>query len=217
MQMLEPMNSTPTIKARARRERLIDATVAETVEHGYAVLTVARIVRRARVSRNSFYAQFDGKQAAVEAAYECLFERYLTRLLQTCEAQSSWPLKVKVGIGATLDMAADSPAEAQFLAVEALTVNGDFLRRVLDSRDRLARLLVGGRTETPHGAELPAIVESALVGAVAGVVATQLRAGEAKHLPSLAPELVELTLTPYLGHEEAAKVARRPRLESAHL
>ena len=202
--------STPTVKATERRERLIDATVAETVEFGYAVLTVDRIIRRAGTSRASFYSQFAGKQAAVEAAYECLAERFLSRLLEVCGAQPSWPLKVKVGIGVTLDMFAASPVDAQFLAVDAMAVNDDFLRRVLDSRDRLARLLAAGRTETQHGAELPGVIESALVGGISGVISTQLRAGEAKHLPALAPELVELTLTPYLGREKAAAVARRP-------
>jgi AcrR family transcriptional regulator len=201
---------TPTINASERRERLIESVVAATVEAGYSSLTVDRIVRRARTSRSTFYAQFDDKQAAVEAAYEHLFERYLRELLSACGAQPRWCLKVKVGIGATLDMAAASPTDAQFLVVEALTVNGDFLRRVLESRDRLARLLVAGRTETPNGAELPGIVEPALVGAVAGVISTQLRAGEAKQLPALAPELVELALTPYLGREQAVGVARRP-------
>ncbi len=203
--------STPTVRAARRQERFIDATVAETVESGYAVLTVERIIRRAGSSRASFYAHFTSKRAAVEAAYECLFDRYLGRLLPTCEAQPSWPSKVKVGIGATLDMAAASPFEAQFVLVEAMAVSDDFRLRVLDSRDRLARLLVAGRTEATHGGKLPGVTESALVGGISEVISAQLRAGEAKHLPSLAPELVELTLTPYLGREEAAEVARRPR------
>lgn len=214
--MVRSINHSTPVKAKDGRQILIDATVVETVEVGYGTLSVNGIVSRAGMPRESFFEHFADKGAAVEAAFVYLFERYLSRLRQTCKAQTSWPLGVKVGIGVTLDMVAASPVEAQFLTVEALTFNGEFLRRVLDSRDRLARLLLGGRTETPHGAELPAIVESALVGAVAGVIATQLRAGEAKRLPSLARELVELTLTPYLGHEEAAKVARRPRLEGAH-
>jgi AcrR family transcriptional regulator len=207
--------ATPSVKATEQQERLIDAAIAETVESGYAILTVDRIIRRARMSRASFYAHFAGKQAAVEAAHNYLFERYLNRLLSACEAQSSWPMKVKVGIGVTLDMAAASPVDAQFVVVEAMAVSDDFRLRVFDSRDRLARLLGAGRTETQHGAGLPGVIESALVGGIAAVISTQLRAGEAKHLPSLAPELVELTLAPYLGREEAAEVARRPRPENA--
>lgn len=202
---------SPRTKATDCRTRLLDAAVAEVVEFGYAALTVDRIVRRARTSRTSFYAHFAGKHAAVEAAYQCLFERYLDGLLTACKEQPDWPLKVKVGIGVTLDMAAASPVDAQFLAVDAMAVSEDLLDEVLDSRDRLARLLVAGRTETPRGEELPGVIEPALVAGIAGVISTQLRTGEAKHLPAVAPELVELALTPYLGREKAGEVARRPR------
>lgn len=203
--------STPTTNTSEARDRLIDAAVAETVEVGYAAVTVDGIIRRAGSPRASFDAEFAGKQEAVEAAYQCRFEGYFGRLVRACEAQSDWPLKVKVGIGVTLDMAAASPVDAQFLVVETMAVDHDFLLGVLHSRDRLSRLLISGRTETPHGAELPGITESVLVAGIVGVIAAQLRAGETKHLPAVAPELVQLTLTPYLGREKAAEVARRPR------
>lgn len=203
--------SNPTTNAADWRQRLIEAVVVETAESGFADLTIEGIARRAGATPDLCYSQFADKREALEAAYECVFEWYLSRLLRACEGQSSWPLKVKVGIGVTLDLVAASPVEAQFLAVEAMAVDGDFRQRVLDSRDRLARLLVAGRTETPHGRELPGVVESALVGGIAGVITAQLQDGEARHLPALAPELVELTLNPYLGREEAARVAGRPR------
>src|ERR1700750_2224269 len=114
--MFKSMNHSTPVKATDGRERLIDAAVAETVEVGYGALTVKGIIRRTGVSRGFFYSHFTDKQAVVEAAYECLFEQYLSRLLQACKTQSSWPSKVKVGIGLTLDMVAASPVEAQFLA-----------------------------------------------------------------------------------------------------
>src|SRR3954447_10075595 len=194
------------------RESLLEAVVATTAEFGRAGLTVERVVRRAGTDAATFYAHFADEQAAVKAAHECLFERYLDRLLQACKAQPRWALKVKVGVGVTLDMAAASPADARFL-VETLVGSWDFPGGVVDSRDRLARLLVSGRAETPHGPKLPGVIESALVGGIAGVISAQLRNGEAKHLPALAPQLVELTLTPYLGRDEAMEVARRPRSE----
>ena len=207
--------STPTTKATDGRERLIDATIEETVEHGYAALSIEGIIRRAGATQAFFHSHFADKQAAVEAAYELLFEGYFERLLQTCAAQPSWALKVKAGIGVTLDMAAASPVEAQFLAVDVMAVGDDFFRRVLDSRDRVARLLVVGRTEGRYGAELPGVIEPALVAGVVGVISNQLRAGEARHLPALAPQLIELTLTPYLGREQAAEFAVRPCERSA--
>lgn len=201
---------TPATKENGLRQRVFDAVIAEAAEFGHAGVTEERIIRRAGVTRPWFLSQFDDTDAAVEAAYRCRFERYLDRLLETCQVQSNWPLKVKVGIGVTLDMAAAAPDDARFL-VEAMTASGSTPGESPDSRDRLARLLVAGRFETPHGTELPGILEPALIGGIVGVILAQLRAGDANRLPALAPELVELTLTPYLGREDAAEVARRPR------
>jgi AcrR family transcriptional regulator len=195
------------------RKRLIEAVITETVEFGHAGATIERIVGKAGASRASFVSQFADKKAAVEVAYQCIFGRYIDRLLQTCEVHPSWPLKVKVGIGVTLDMAAASPVDARFL-IETMTGACGSPDSTLDSRGRLARLLAAGRTETPYGADLPGIVESALVGGIGAVISAQLRSGEAKQLPALAPQLVELTLTPYIGSEQAAVVARRTPLQS---
>ncbi|HEU4707530.1 MAG TPA: TetR/AcrR family transcriptional regulator [Solirubrobacterales bacterium] len=201
---------TPETKEKDLRQTLLEAVIAETAEFGHAGVTEERILRKAGVSRPWFLSQFADKEAAIEAAFQWRFDHYIGRLRQTCELQPSWPLKVKVGIGVTLDMAAAEPDEARFL-LETMAGSWTASGGELDSRDRLARLLVAGRTATARGAELPGLLEPALVGGIASVVAAQLRAGEARRLPALAPELVELTLTPYLGPEEAAEVARRPR------
>jgi AcrR family transcriptional regulator len=203
--------STPTTPA-ATFERLIDAVVMETSERGHQGVTVEQIVHRAGVTRGTFYAHFDGKEAAIVAAHRSRFERYVIRLLETCRIQSTWPLKVKVGIGATLDMAAANPSDARFLIETSLGTWG-LPGGIPDSRDRLARFLIGGRAETPYGKELPGLLEAVLVTGIASAISAQLRAGEAKRLPALAPELTELVLACYLGREEAAERARRPRAE----
>lgn len=204
-------SATPTTKMTDRRERLIDAAVAEAVEVGYVGLSIEKVLQRAGVPPSSFEANFSGKQALVEAAYATLFERFIDRLMRTCRSQSEWPLKVKVGIGATLDLAAASPVEARFLMMGSLAVDPALARQGMEARDRLSRLLVHGRTEVPRGAALPGITEQVVVAGIVGVISSQLIGGEAEQLPALAPQLVELTLLPYLGGKGAREVARRPR------
>ena len=176
-------------------------------------VTVEQIVRRAGLARDTFYVHFEDEGAALAAAHQSRFDRYVERLLGTCRIQSSWPLKVKVGIGATLDMATASPAEARFLTETSLGW-WDPPAGIPESRDRLARFLIPGRAETAHGQELPGLLESVLVTGITSTIAAQLRAGEAKRLPALAPELTELVLACYLGREAAAELARRPRSKS---
>jgi AcrR family transcriptional regulator len=201
--------STSTTKADMR-ERLIEAVVAETCELGHAGVSVERIVLRADVTRSTFYAYFNDEGAAIEATHHSRFDRYVTRLLETCRIQPTWPLKVKVGIGATLDMAAASPADARFLTETSLG-SWDMPGGIPESRDRLARFLIAGLAETAYGDELPRLLESVLVTGIASAISAQLRSREAERLPALAPELTELILTYYLGRREAAELARRPR------
>jgi AcrR family transcriptional regulator len=196
---------------REGRDALIDAIAAEMVETGFSDLSAERIAARASISRSLFEASFEDVGSAVSAAHGVLFERFVGRLLGACEAQPSWPLKVKVGIGLTLDLAAASPVRARFLMLDSLTNDPALIRQGLEARDRLATLLASGRSLSPYGPDLPGITEQALVGGLAGVILARLVNGEAGHLPALAPELVELTLVPYLGAEAAAAVARRPR------
>ncbi len=193
------------------REALIDAIAAETVEVGYANLSVERIAARAGLPSSSFDAVFPDVRVAVASTHETLFERFAGRLVRACRAQPNWPLKVKVAIGLTLDLAAASPVRAQFLLLESAASDPKLARQVLESRDRIVRLLATGRSEIPEAANLPGITEQALIGGLAGLISSQIVNGEAEHLPTLAPELVEFTLLPYLGAEGAAAVARRPR------
>ena len=196
---------------REQEAALIDAVARELVDGGYADLAVEAVVEQAGLTGSEFDSRFTGKQAVVEFAYEALFERFLHRVSQAIETQANWPLKVKVGIGATLDMAAAAPIRAQFLTLDTLAPTKALIRQRFESRERLARLLAAGRTEVLRGAELPGVVEQTLIAGIAWVISSQLRSGEAEQLPALAPQLVELTLLPYLGREGAAEVARRPR------
>jgi AcrR family transcriptional regulator len=207
------MNGPSPTNTPDTRERLIAAVVQETFELRHPGVTVEQIARRAGVAEGTFYAHFDSPGAALSAAHHSRFDRYLARLRETCRIQPTWPLKVKVGIGATLDMAAASPADALFLTETSLG-QWDTPGGALESRDRIARLLIAGRAETAYGDELPGLLESVLVSAIAAAISAQLSAGEAKRLPALAPELTELVLTYYLGREAAAELARRPRTES---
>jgi AcrR family transcriptional regulator len=193
------------------RERLLSAVAETLAEFGYAGLSAERIAAAADLPVSSFESNFDDHRAAVLAAQEFFFERFISLLLHVCSAQQEWPLKVKVAIGASLDFAAASPAQALLLDLDALTADRSIARRAIEAKDRLASLLAEGRRHTEHGAELPSLTEQGIVAALAGTVSPRLIGGEARHLPELAPQLVQIALLPYLGREEAARVATRPR------
>jgi hypothetical protein len=68
--------------------------------------------------------------------------------------------------------------------------------------------LLPGRAMRPEGERLPEITERAMIGGLAMLIAQRLDLGRAAELPALAPEAIQFVLTPYLGTEEARRVAR---------
>jgi AcrR family transcriptional regulator len=198
------------VVSRNQRLRLVVGVARAMAEYGYSRLTVEHVIAAAGVSRATFYQHFDNKQQAVLAAHDVVFERYLGALLRSCNGAGEWPLKIKAAIATTLAFAAAEPEQAQLLSLDALASDVEVTSRVLASTDHLASLLSAGRRYNPRGAELPALTEKALVGAVSAIVAGRLMNGESESLPELEPQIVELVLLPYLGAEEASRVAKAP-------
>lgn len=114
---------------------------------------------------------------------------------------SGWPSGVAASIRAALAFAARAPVAAN----EALANGREGYARYDGMLDHFAERLLPGRALRPEGQHLPAIIEKALVGGIAVLVAQRLdQAGE---LPVLAPEAIQFVLTPYLGVVEARRVA----------
>jgi AcrR family transcriptional regulator len=202
-----PHGLPPELVAQNQRERLIAGVAVAVAEHGYGKLTVARVTAAVGVSRTTFYELFANKHEAVLAAHDIACEHFMGLLMRACGGQRKWPLKVRAAIGATVDFAVAQPAQAQLLTLDALSANIEIAQRVLDLSDHLAALLSAGRRHSPHGAELPELTEKALVGAISAILAGRLMNGETEMLVALESQFVELTLIPYLGPEEASRVA----------
>ncbi len=197
------------VAAQHQRDRLIAGVATAIAEHGYRDLTVEHVIGAAGVSRATFYANFENREEAVTVAHEVIFERFLGLVFRTCSAASEWPFKVKSVIEVTLEYAAVEPAQAGLLTLDALSANVEMVQQVLASTDHLAALLSRGRAHGKEAATLPELTEKSLVGALTAIVSSRIAGGEAERLPELAPQLVELTLTPYVGAAEAKRVAGR--------
>jgi AcrR family transcriptional regulator len=191
-----------------QRERLLDAAAAAVAEQGYADLTVRDLIVRAGVSRRTFYQLFDDKIDCVFAAHERAFERLSKVIVDACRAEVAWPDRVAGAIGASLAFAVRSPSEAQLIVVACHTASEPKLAsRGHAAHEKLADLLRVGRQQAEVGHTPPELTEQAVIGAAMAVVGTRLLAGDVATLPLLAPELTQVILTPYLGDEEAQRVA----------
>jgi AcrR family transcriptional regulator len=198
-----------------QRERLLAAAAMAMADCGYAEMSVEQILVKAKVSRTTFYENFENKRDCVLMAHEAVFDRLVDELIRASSSASEWPEKIAVAVAAAIDFAVRAPEEAQLLVLEAAAAEPALVVKVLASNDYLVGLLRTGREYCPEAASLPELTERALIGATVSVIGARLLSGQTDQLPGLEPQLVQLILMPYLGIEEAARVAQGPSLRLA--
>ena len=128
-----------------------------------------------------------------------------TVVLDACAGEEEWPAQVAAGIYAGVDFAIANPEVAETLASDDAAAT-DTLRRYESVIGRLAGFL---RVKAPADERLPGATDEALVAGIVGLVGDHLRIGRLDRLEELRPELVLLTLLPYLGFDDAKRWADR--------
>jgi len=83
----------------SQRERMLVAMAVAVAERGYVRTSVADVIRRARVSRETFYEQFEDKEACFMAAFESAAELTL-RAMSDALWRRSCRLPPNIGIRA---------------------------------------------------------------------------------------------------------------------
>ena len=185
----------------SQRQRLLRSVIAAVAEASYPAVTVADIVRRARVSRAAFYAHFADKEACFLAATreggKLLADRVhaATRAVPPGTPDEE---ALRTGCRAFLGFLADEPAFARVFyvdmpaggpqAVERIEVAGHHYADMTAEWHRRARV---------RHPEWPAVPDDAylgLAGAVAELVRGRVRSGQTHELPKLEDTLVALHL-----------------------
>jgi AcrR family transcriptional regulator len=193
-----------------QRERLIAGLAEAVAENGYGGTTIAHITRHAAVSRRTFYEHFSSKDECFIAAYDTVMADLRERVAEAFEREDEWPGAVRAGIAAMLGYLASEPHLARLSMVEALVAGPAVVERYDAAIQSLVPYLQAGRDGcSPEVlARLTPTTEEALVGGMVSLISRRIFAGRTDELESLLPDLVEFTLTPYLGSAEAARVAR---------
>lgn len=189
--------------AQHQRARIIAALAEETVASGYRAVTVADIVRRAGIARNTFYENFSSKQDCFLATQDHALQEALRRVTAAACEVEDWESRVDVGLAAFLGYVASEPALAYTCIVEALSAGPASLARYEESMEYFIELLRIGRESSARGKELPETLEETIVGGLFWVIYHRIIAGETEQIEGLKSQLVEFALTPYIGGEAA--------------
>jgi AcrR family transcriptional regulator len=195
--------------ARHQRARIVSALAEETMARGYRTVTVADIVRRAGIARNTFYDNFSSKEDCFLAAQDYAVEESLQRVVDAAAESEGWDARLAAGLGAFLKYVSDEPALARTCIVEALSAGPAAQERYEQSLQAFVPLLRKGREYSPHGDDLPETLEETIVGGIFWVIYQHIVLGQAERIDALLPDLVDFALAPYIGAELAQRATAR--------
>jgi AcrR family transcriptional regulator len=193
--------------AHNQRERLIAGLATAVAEHGYQAVTITHITKQAKVSRRVFYENFEGKEECFLAAFEVVVGHIRELAAEAVAPIDDWPGQAIAASRAVLAFLASEPDLARLCLVESQSAAPAIAARLHDAVHEVVPFLERGRAERQAARELPPTTEESTIGALVMLVSRNVAAGEAEQLADLLPDFTEFILAPYLGAEEASRLA----------
>jgi AcrR family transcriptional regulator len=192
--------------AHSQRERLIAGLASAVAARGYRAVTITHITKEAKVSRRVFYENFEGKDECFLAAFEIVIGHIRELADEAVAPVPDWPGKAVAAARAVLAFFAAEPDLARLCLVESQAAGPVVAARFHDAVHEAVPLLRLGRAvrERP----LPETTEESVIGALVLLTGRKVAAGEAAQLVDLLPDFTEFILAPYIGAEEASRLAR---------
>jgi AcrR family transcriptional regulator len=168
---------------------MLQALAEAVAEKGYAKTSVADVLDRAGVSRETFYEQFSSKEECFLETFDHAGEILLARVAGA-PGRGTTPVERFDGLlGAYLESLASEPAYARVYLVESYAVGPEAVRRRLALQERFVEALAGllGARE-PH----ERLACELLVAAVGSMVTARLTLGDPASLGELRAPIVDL-------------------------
>lgn len=182
-----------------QRQRIIDAMIDSCAEKTYAATTITDIVARARISRTTFYKQFDDKRVCFDAAVAHSIEQLQGVAAGAHDADDPPADAVRKGTTAVIEALAARPGLAQMLTGDAIAVDP----QVIECYRRATIPALAGLWSRRNGDTEVHSDPRLAFGKAQVLILNHIALGKADRLPELLPEIVYLAVSPYGGHEAA--------------
>lgn len=189
----------PRAVQASHRERLQASVIAAVAEASYHAVTVADIVRGARVSRSVFYAHYADKEDCFLTATREGGRLMSSRMASATRAVSPGAPEeqaLRAAFLAYLGFLADEPAFARAVYVDSPTAGPRAAEQLDAATRRMADLNrkwhSRARTRHPEWPSVPGDAYQALSGASAELIRSIVRAEQTEALPSLEETLMSL-------------------------
>jgi AcrR family transcriptional regulator len=178
---------------------------------GYDGTTVADVIEAAAVSRETFDAMFESREACFLEGYDAVIDVLVAHVTTAFEGTvgQPWPDRIVAVLRALVDLLATEHDIARMAMVEVTAVGEDARIRYRAALGRFTYFLEEGRSASPQGDELPADTARFAIGGATSMIFDEVRAGRGPELRRLLPDLLFAVLMPYIGPEAAEDEMRR--------
>ena len=191
-----------------QRARILYAVSELVAESGYQKTTIELIAKTARVALSTFYEHFAGKEECFIAAFDADVEAAAGIFDELLDPDMPWPDQIALGLEIFVELVVAEPTRAKLCIVASQSAGAAGFARYQATLERVAPKLREGRALSSLSGKTPEGLEAAMAGGIAWLVHQRLVKGEVDEIKELLPEMVQLTLTPYVGEEEARRAAR---------
>ncbi len=195
-----------------QRSRMLAAAVQTVAELGYARMTVAQVITRARVSRKTFYDLFDDREDCFLAVFSQAVDHACEQVRHAYASEPAWRDAIRAGLRRLLTLIDEEPVLARLVIVEALGAGETVLAHRAQFLDALAAAVDRGREVAHPNRQPPELTAEAVVGAVFSVLHARLLQESSEPFVDLLGSLTSMIVLPYLGARAAGReLTREPR------
>jgi AcrR family transcriptional regulator len=189
--------------ADIQRNRMLAATIELIDDGGYPTITVAQIIAKARVSRLTFYREFDNRDECFLVA----FDQTLTHALQSAASAYAdapcWHAGVRAALECLVGLMDEQRSLARLWVIETPRGGDRVLKRRVRALDALARVVDEARQMISERSQPPANTAEGVVGAAVAMIHRRLLTEPDAPLSEMVGAMMNLIVLPYLGPREA--------------
>jgi AcrR family transcriptional regulator len=151
-----PTKRDPAVYTDDPAERIIAATLRQVDAQGYQSTTIAEIAEDAQISLSTFYAHFESKAEALDAALYSRRARLIGIAQPAYQRARTWPESIRALTRATYGALAAEPEFARVLTADVLAAGQEAVER-LDLAIESAQWPFSERSKIPATPELDVI------------------------------------------------------------
>jgi AcrR family transcriptional regulator len=190
-----------------QRERIVDATAEIVTEKGLAALTIPEIARRANVSHQTFYDMYPTKQDAFLGAQKVGLHQALGIAVEAFELHGEdWPNGVATAMRRLLEYLAAERAHAHLTIVDTFAASPVAIE-IRETGLHAFTVYLQRGFAYPAGKNAPKIAPEAVAGGVWQIMHHYIELDRFEDLVNISPQLTYFVLCPFIGADEATKIA----------